>query len=45
LKAQDDCHQTTVTWNGLEDLAYKEGIPIILRFQMKNAQIFGLDFI
>lgn len=39
-----DRYQTVLTWNGQEDLGYKEGTPIILRFHMKNAQIFGLEF-
>ena len=35
---------TPVTWNGQEDLGFEEGQPICLRFKMKKAQIFGLEF-
>lgn len=39
-----DLHWAPLVWNGQEDLGYKDGTPIILRFQLDHAQIFGLEF-
>ncbi len=39
-----DQHWTPVTWNGQEDLGFKEGAPIMLRFRMDKAKIYGLEF-
>ena len=32
-----------VTWNGAPDLSHK-GRPILLRFRMRNAKLFGVEF-
>lgn len=39
-----DQFKAPVTWKGGDDLGHKEGDPIVLRFKMDRAQIFGLDF-
>jgi hypothetical protein len=39
-----DQYRTPVTWKGQEDLGHKEGSPIILRFRMEKAKLFGLEF-
>ena len=39
-----DQYRTPVTWQGEDDLGFAAGNPIILRFRMKRAQIFALDF-
>lgn len=39
-----DLHWSPLTWNGQEDLGYKEGSSIMLRFRMDHAQLFGLEF-
>ena len=39
-----DRHWTTIEWNGQSDLGFKEGKPIMLRFQLDQAEIFGLEF-
>ena len=33
-----------VTWNGKDDLGYKDGDSITLRFRMEKAKLFGIDF-
>ena len=47
----DDCdlitgdeYQKTVTWKGEDQLGAKPGEPIVLRFKMKHAKIYALDF-
>ncbi|MCA9426201.1 MAG: hypothetical protein KC994_14060 [Candidatus Omnitrophica bacterium] len=35
---------TTITWKGESDLGVEKGTPVILRFRMKMAEIFYLDF-
>ena len=39
-----DQHWTPVTWKRKDDLGHKDGNPIMLRFRMDKAQIFGLEF-
>ncbi|MBN1343811.1 MAG: hypothetical protein JXQ73_14100 [Phycisphaerae bacterium] len=39
-----DQHWTPVTWKGKDDLGFKEGEFIYLRFRMEKAQLFGLEF-
>lgn len=39
-----DQYQTLVRWKGAEDLGVAAGEPVVLRFRMKKARIFGLDF-
>jgi hypothetical protein len=39
-----DLHWTPLIWDGQEDLGHNEGSPIILRFRLDNAKIFGLEF-
>jgi len=39
-----DQRWTPVTWNGQDDLGHQEGSPIMLRFKMDKAKIFGLEF-
>lgn len=39
-----DLHWAPLVWNGEEDLGYKDGSPIILRFQLDHARLFGLEF-
>jgi hypothetical protein len=40
-----DLHWAPLTWNGQDDLGQKEGAPIMLRFRLDHAQIFGLEFV
>ena len=39
-----DQYRTPVTGNGQDDMGHKEGAPIILRFRMEKANLFGLEF-
>ena len=39
-----DLHWTPLVWDGQEDLGHTEGSPIVLRFRLDNAKIFGLEF-
>jgi hypothetical protein len=39
-----DLRWTPLAWKGQDDLGHNEGAPIILRFQLDHAQIFGLEF-
>jgi hypothetical protein len=39
-----DQYRTPVTWKGGETLGVKTREPILLRFQMDKAKIYGLDF-
>lgn len=39
-----DVYRKPLTWQGKDDLGIAEGSPIILRFRMDRAKIFGLDF-
>ena len=39
-----DQYKTLVTWKGHADLGVDPGTPVWLRFQMKRARIFCLDF-
>ena len=39
-----DHHFTRVRWRNGDTLGIKEGEPVILRFQMKMAKIYGLEF-
>ena len=39
-----DLHWAPLTWKGQEDLGNPEGSPIMLRFRLDHAQIFGLEF-
>ncbi|MFQ3549233.1 MAG: twin-arginine translocation signal domain-containing protein [Armatimonadota bacterium] len=39
-----DVHNRFVTWKGKDDLGYNEGSPVVLKFKMDNAEIYGLDF-
>lgn len=41
---QGDQYRALVNWKGSEDLGYKEGQPIVLRFRMDQANLFGLEF-
>jgi len=40
-----DQYRKLVTWNGQSDLGYKEEEQIVLRFRMRKAKIFSLDFV
>ena len=40
-----DQHWTTVTWKNGSDLGYQEGESIVLRFELDQATIYGLEFI
>ena len=40
-----DQHRTIVTWSGEADLGHREGAPVVLRFQLDKAKLFGLEFI
>jgi hypothetical protein len=40
-----DRYKSVVTWSGQKDLGHQENSPIVLRFRMKGAQIFGLEFV
>jgi hypothetical protein len=39
-----DQHKTLVTWKNADDMGVKAGEPVILRFRMKKAKIYFLDF-
>lgn len=39
-----DQYQTPVRWKGAEDLGVSPGDPVVLRFRMKKAKIYALDF-
>ena len=39
-----DQHWTPVTWKSGDDLGHKDGAPILLRFRLDKAKIFGLEF-
>ncbi|MGQ9630930.1 MAG: hypothetical protein ACUVXI_11575 [bacterium] len=39
-----DHHHAPVTWEGRDDLGYREGAGIILRFRMEKAKVFWLEF-
>lgn len=39
----DQC-RTLVQWRGGDDLGVEEGEPIAIRFRMRKAKIYGLDF-
>ncbi len=39
-----DQHKTPVTWQGKDDLGFKDGESIYLRFRMEKAKLFGLTF-
>ena len=41
---QGDQFWTPVTWNGQEDLGYGTNQPIIIRFKMDHAKLFGIQF-
>ena len=35
---------TPVTWKGEKDLGFKENQPVIIRFRMERARLFGIEF-
>jgi len=39
-----DQYRKPLTWKGQDDLYQKPGTPILLRFRMDKATLFGLDF-
>jgi hypothetical protein len=39
-----DAAWTAVTWDANDDMAVKEGTPIVLRISLKQAELFGLEF-
>jgi len=39
-----DQYRKPVTWKGQADLGYPHGAPIVLRFRMKKAKLFSLEF-
>lgn len=39
-----DQYRKELTWKGGEGLGLKEGEPVMLRFRMNKAKLFGLDF-
>ncbi len=39
-----DQHRKPLTWKGQDTLSPKQGAPIMLRFRMDKATLFGLDF-
>jgi hypothetical protein len=39
-----DHHFTKAVWKGGDDLGVPEGEPVYLRFQLKLAKIYGLEF-
>jgi hypothetical protein len=41
---QGDQVWTPVTWNRTDDLGFKDGQPIIVRFKMERAKLFGIEF-
>ncbi len=40
-----DQYHSPVTWKGQDDLGASSGQPVVLRFRMKMAKIYSLDFI
>jgi hypothetical protein len=41
---QGDQFWTPVTWNGQDDLGFNANQPIIIRFKMDHAKLFGIQF-
>jgi hypothetical protein len=39
-----DQYRTTLSWKGADDLGVGDAQPVMLRFQMQQASLFGLDF-
>jgi hypothetical protein len=39
-----DLHWVFLDWQGNEDLGHAKNMPIMLRFRMDQAQLFGLEF-
>jgi len=39
-----DQYRKPVTWKGQADLGHRNGSPIVLRFRMTKAKLFGLEF-
>ncbi|MBI4581678.1 MAG: hypothetical protein HY718_18425 [Planctomycetes bacterium] len=39
-----DQYRTPAAWKGQADLGFEDGTPVILRFHLDRAKIFGLDF-
>ena len=39
-----DAFRQAVKWGGADDLGVKTGEPVVLRFKMTRARIYGLDF-
>jgi hypothetical protein len=35
---------STVTWKGQDDLGFKPGSAIVLKFKLDKAAIYGLEF-
>jgi hypothetical protein len=40
-----DHYRTMLVWSGREDLDYRENAPVILRFRLRHARIYGLEFV
>ena len=39
-----DQYRTPVAWKGGDTLGVEEGKPLVLRFRLEKAKIYGLDF-
>ncbi len=40
-----DIHFKPLTWNGQDTIGVENGDPVILRFKLRRAEIYGLEFI
>jgi hypothetical protein len=40
-----DQHWTPVVWKKHDDLGCPDGRPVVLRFRMDRAKLFGLEFV
>jgi len=44
VRLTGDCFEKPVVWKGYSDLGIQKGEPIMLRFRLKNATVYYLDF-
>jgi hypothetical protein len=40
-----DCYQSPVTWRGQDSLGIEPGAPVLLRFRLKAASVFWVEFV
>jgi len=42
---QGDELDRVVTWRGNADIGHSDGQPVVLKFQMRNADLFSIRFV